>query len=113
MARKRRRKAAPAKGAQKRSAAGGKRKRRKRKMKLTLRSRGIKKKDEYRDNLGWTTKGTSQAAEAGTESLPDIVMHQCSLCGAMNKIPRPKQDRYKVICAQEECGHEDKIGFED
>ena len=114
MAMKRRRKAAPTKGTGKRPATGGKRKRRKRKMKLTLRSRGIKKKDEYRDNLGWTTKGTSQAAaEASTESLPAIVTHQCSMCGAMNQIPRPKRDRYKVICAQEECGHEDKVGFED
>ena len=84
-------------------------------MKLTLRSRGIKKnKDEYRYNIGLTTTGTSQeAAEASTESLPDIVMHQCSMCGAMNKIPRPKRDRYKVICAQEECGNEDKVGFDD
>ena len=114
MARKRRRKAAPAKGTSKRLVTGGKRKRRKRKMKLTLRSRGIKKKDEYRDSLGWTTKGTSQAAaEASTETLPDIVMHQCSMCGAMNKIPRPKRDRYKVICAQEECGNEDKVGFDE
>ena len=114
MARKRVRKAAPAKGVRKRPATGGKRKRRKRKMKLTLRSRGIKNKEEYRDNIGWTTIGTSQeAAEAGTESLPDIVMHQCSMCGAMNKIPRPKRDRYKVICAQEECGNEDKVGFDD
>ena len=115
MARKRRRKAAPAKGTSKRLVTGGKRKRRKRKMKLTLRSRGIKKKkDEYKDALGWTTTGTSQAAaEASTETLPDIVMHQCSMCGAMNKIPRPKRDRYKVICAQEECGNEDKVGFDE
>ena len=84
-------------------------------MKLTLRSRGIKqKKDEYRDALGWTTTDTSQAAlDARSDDLPEIVMHQCSLCGAMNKIPRPKRDRYKVICAQEECGHEDKVGFEE
>ena len=114
MAKKRRRKAAPAKGTRKRPAAGGKRKRRKRKMKLTLRSRGIKKKDEYRDSLGWTTTGTSQAAaEAEVDDLPEVVTHQCSMCGAMNKIPRPKRDRYKVICAQEECGNEDNVGFDE
>ena len=106
MARRRGRKAAPKAGA-----AGGKRKRRKRKMKLTLRSRGIKKKkDAYRDKLGWTTTGTSQAAADAKEAdLPEIVTHQCSMCGAMNKIPRPKRDRYKVICANEDCGHEDEI----
>ena len=31
--------------------------------------------------------------------------------GSRMEIPRPKRERYKVICAHPECGHEDQIGF--
>ena len=37
--------------------------------------------------------------------------HFCSMCGIRMEIPRPKRDRYKVICAYPECGHEDMIGI--
>ena len=47
--------------------------------------------------------------EAKEAELPEIITHQCSMCGAMNRIPRPQRDRYKVICANEDCGHEDEI----
>ena len=49
--------------------------------------------------------------EDPTPKEPEIVTHQCTMCGVMMKIPRPKRERYKVICAHPECGHSDMIGL--
>lgn len=46
------------------------------------------------------------------EEGPETMIHQCSMCGVRMMIPTPKRDRYKVICAYPECGHEDMIGIE-
>ena len=90
--------------------AGGKKRRRK-KMKLTLRSKGIKGKSDYADKVGWSTTEAGQVLGGSTESeKPQEIEHQCSMCGSMMRIPRPKRDRYKVICAHPECGHEDEGG---
>jgi len=32
------------------------------------------------------------------------------MCGSRMTIPRPKRDRYKVICSYPECGYEDMVG---
>ncbi len=88
--------------------AGGK-KRRRRKMKLTLRSRSVKD-DSYFDKVGWSTQDSGRVLGETQQDVPQEVEHQCSLCGSMNKIPRPNSDRYKVRCAHPDCGHEDNIG---
>ncbi|MEE2759108.1 MAG: hypothetical protein VYA86_03920 [Candidatus Thermoplasmatota archaeon] len=89
---------------------GGKKKRRRRKkLKLTLRSRSLKKTDEYTDRVGWSQAESNQpAATAPVE--PQFVRHQCSQCGAMNQIPKPKRGQYKVECAHPECDNVDEVG---
>lgn len=87
---------------------GGKRKKRRRKMKLSLRSRGLKK-DSYEDSVGWSQIQEQEAEEGPAE--PEVIEHQCTMCGSMNRIPKPKRDRYLVKCAYPECGHEDQMGI--
>jgi hypothetical protein len=89
----------------------GRKKRRRKKLKLTLRSKGIRGKQSYQDKVGWSTTDTSQVlGEVEKSAEPEEVEHQCSMCGSMMRIPRPKRDRYKVVCAHPECGHEDEGG---
>ena len=49
--------------------------------------------------------------EEVTKKEPETITHHCTMCGSRMQIPRPKRERYKVICAHPECGHEDQIGF--
>jgi len=98
----------PIEMAKKAAAGGGKRKKRRRKMKLSLKSRTVKG-ESYEDNVGWSRVSEEEKAIGPAE--PEVVNHQCSLCGSMNRIPKPKRDRYKVKCAYTECGHEDEIGI--
>ncbi|MEE3083415.1 MAG: hypothetical protein VX320_04940 [Candidatus Thermoplasmatota archaeon] len=89
---------------------GGKKKRRRRKkLKLTLRSRSIKKKDEYTDRVGWSQASGETEVDKGP-AQPQFVRHQCTQCGAMNQIPKPKRSQYKVECAHPECDNVDEIG---
>ena len=92
-----------------RKPAGGKKKKRRRKMKLTLRSRSLKKNsDDYTDNVGW-----SQVADdtEKTEKIEDAtIRHQCSACGSINIVPRPKRQNYSVQCAYPECEQIDEVG---
>ena len=37
----------------------------------------------------------------------ETIKHQCSLCGAIMKVPKPKKARYTISCPQ--CGHEDNF----
>ena len=87
---------------------GGKKKRRRRKMRLTLKSRGLKKESGYSDNVGWSQVSgdapTSEKIESST------IRHQCSMCGSVNEVPRPKRQKYSVVCAYPECGHTDEVG---
>lgn len=103
----------PPKGKPK-GAPGGKKKRKRRlRIKLGLREAEISDADDrYKDELGWTVHGTilEEMEESGPKE-PEIVTHQCSMCGSMMQIPRPKRDRYKVECAYPECGHSDMIGL--
>jgi len=93
-----------------------KKKRRGRKIniKLGLRQKKIiDEKDTYTDQIGWTstTSESFEELEDPTPKEPEIVTHQCSMCGSTMRIPRPKRERYKVICAYPECGHSDTIGI--
>ncbi len=84
------------------------------KIKLGLRQNRLSKdEDTYHDQVGWTI---SQEVLEPLEDIeedqePEAVNHQCSMCGSIMQIPQPKRERYKVICAYPECGHEDSIGF--
>lgn len=92
--------------------AGKPKRRRRRKMKLTLRSKKMKGDGGYMDKVGWSTQNTGRVLD-GTSDVEEVkeIEHQCTLCGSMNRIPRPKTDKYKVLCAHPECGHEDEVGF--
>jgi len=84
------------------------------KIKLGLKQKFLSSdEDTYEDQVGWTV---SQAVLEPLEDVeeiqkPEVVNHQCSMCGSIMQIPRPKRDRYKVICAYSECGHEDMVGI--
>ena len=86
-----------------------------RRIKINLRLRQSKiteEDDSYSDQLGWTVSNEDfEEPEAPINKEPESITHQCSFCGAMMRIPKPTRDRYTVVCAHPECGHEDKIGF--
>ena len=66
----------------------------------------------FTDQIGWTSMTeTFEEFEDPTPTEPEIVTHQCTMCGSTMRIPRPKRERYKVICAYPECGHSDMIGI--
>ncbi len=105
----------PPKGAPKgrpKKAPKGKKKRRLR-IKLGLRESNLSENDDlYTDQVGWTVgENTLEELESEKPKGPEIVSHQCSMCGSMMQIPKPKRDRYKVVCAYPECGHADMIGL--
>ena len=88
------------------------------KIKLGLRAKKLSEEaDEYTDQIGWTTSGAETVLsdlkdiEEVTKKEPETITHHCTMCGSRMQIPRPKRERYKVICAHPECGHEDRIGF--
>ena len=86
------------------------RKRKKRKVKLTLKSRSLKE-DTYVDRRGWTTNATSRKLtdDETPKSQPDFIKHQCTGCGYVLKVPRPKRDRYVVECPS--CETKDEFGI--
>ena len=94
------------------SAPGKKKKRRRLRIKLGLRESEISdESDRYKDEVGWTSAGTILDDFEDTGPIePQIITHQCSMCGSVLQIPKPKRDRYKVQCTYPECGHADMIG---
>ena len=108
-------KAKPKKKRGKRSKkAAPKKKGRRIRIKLGLKQRWLSaEEDTYEDQIGWTA--TQEVLEPldgpQEEKKPEVIEHQCSMCGSVMQIPQPKRDRYKVICAYTECGHEDMIGI--
>ena len=108
-------KAKPKKKRGKRSKKGApKKKGRRIRIKLGLKQRYLsEEEDTYEDQIGWTA--TQEVLEPldgpQEEKKPEVIEHQCSMCGSVMQIPQPKRDRYKVICAYSECGHEDMIGM--
>tara|TARA_A100001037_G_scaffold138706_1_gene125581 strand:+ start:1720 stop:2016 length:297 start_codon:yes stop_codon:yes gene_type:complete len=95
--------------ARKAAAPGGGKKRKRRKMRLTLKSRGLKKDQGYADKVGWSQVSNDGPKDTGPVE-PQVIRHQCTMCGAMNQIPKPKRSRYKVECANPDCGHVDEAG---
>ena len=94
--------------------AAPKKKGRRIRIKLGLKQRYLSaEEDTYEDQVGWTA--TQEVLEPldgpQEEKKPEVIEHQCSMCGSVMQIPQPKRDRYKVICAYSECGHEDMIGM--
>jgi len=103
----------PPKGKPKGAPSAKKKRKRRFRIKLGLRESEISEDDnQYKDELGWTSQGIilEDMEDSGPEE-PEIINHQCSMCGSMMQIPRPKRDRYKVECAYPECGHSDMIGL--
>jgi hypothetical protein len=82
-------------------------------LRLKIRSAKIDSEvDEYQDRLGWVTASSDIIpVEEEKKKEPETMLHQCSMCGSRMTIPRPKRERYKVICSYPECGHEDMIGI--
>ena len=93
----------------KKAAPSGGKKRRRRKLKLTLKSRTIKKGESYSAGVGWS-QATGDTGGATGPVEPQVIRHQCTMCGAMNQIPKPKRALYKVECANPDCGNVDEQG---
>ena len=105
----------PPKGAPKgrpKKAPKGKKKRRLR-IKLGLRESDLSDEDDlYTDQVGWTVgENILDELESDKPKGPEIISHQCSMCGSMMQIPKPKRERYKVVCSYPECGHADMMGL--
>ena len=88
------------------------------KIKLGLRAKKLSEEvDTYTDQVGWTSSSAETILsdlkdfEEEVRKEPETTTHRCSMCGVRMEIPTPKRDRYKVICAYPECGHEDTIGI--
>ncbi len=87
---------------------------RKIRIKLGLRQTRLRKDDEETipEDIGWTiSQETLEDFDQPESTEPEAVSHQCSMCGSIMQIPAPKRDRYKVVCAYPECGHEDTFGL--
>jgi hypothetical protein len=99
-------------GKRRRKKPPAKKKGRRIKIKLGLRAKKIdEEEDTYTDQIGWTaTDNILDAYEEEESKEPEIISHQCSMCGSIMQIPRPSLERYKVICAYSECGHSDMMG---
>ena len=115
---KRRRRPAPKKGKPGQPPVGEKKKGRRIRIKLGLRANRISEEvDTYTDQIGWTTSSSEMVLsdykeeEEIVKKEPDTLIHHCTMCGSRMEIPKPKREKYKVICAHPECGHEDNIGF--
>ena len=91
----------------------GKPKRRRRRLKLRMKSKEIStEEDNYTDTIGWNTAmGTVLEEEIETVEEPKIITHQCSMCGSIMTIPKPKRERYRIVCSYPMCGHADSVGF--
>ena len=98
----------------KKSSSTPKKRGRRIKIKLGLKqNRLTEEEDAYHDQVGWTvSQEVLEPLDFDEENQkPEVVTHQCSMCGSIMQIPQPKRERYKVICAYSECGHEDKMGI--
>ena len=91
----------------------GKPKRRRRRLKLRMKSKEIStEEDNYTDTIGWNTAmGTVLEEEIETVEEPRTITHQCSMCGSIMTIPKPKRERYRIVCSHPMCGHADSVGF--
>jgi len=93
--------------ATKKTPPGKRKKKKKRKLRLSLKSSKMKKTDTYSDQLGWSTQVGRTLEEAPKSNEPETIRHQCSLCGAIMKVPKPKKERYTITCPT--CDHQDSF----
>ena len=66
-------------GTKKTRGRGGKRRR---KIKLSLRSRSLKKEQSHMDSIGWSKIQEDRTQDTGPIE-PAVIQHQCTYCGAM------------------------------
>jgi transcription elongation factor Elf1 len=91
----------------KKPAVSGKKKRRK-KMRLSLKSRSIKEKDSYTASVGWSTSAkTLDDPALAIPTEPDKLKHQCTLCGSIMMVAKPKRAKYTITCPH--CEHIDEF----
>jgi len=91
----------------------GKRKKRKRKMRLKLKSSKISKTDSYSDSMGWSTN-VGRTLGDKTDTKPqkaEKIKHQCSMCGSIMSVKKPKKHRYTITCPH--CEHEEQFNLYD
>lgn len=104
------RKPGPGSGRGPKGGKGGQKKRRRRRVKLNLKSASIKEADGYVDRIGWTTSDTSNRLEEPPKPKePEFIKHQCSGCGYVMKVPRPRREKYTIVCPH--CDTQDKFGM--
>ena len=51
----------------------------------------MKKTDSYTDQVGWSTDVGRTLGEKPKPKEPETIRHQCTLCGAIMKVPKPKK----------------------
>ena len=82
----------------------------KKKIKLSLKSSTISdSSDGYNESAGWTSNMNTSVlnTEENKKIEPDVIKHQCNLCGTVMQIPKPKKSSYSIICPH--CEHEEKF----
>jgi hypothetical protein len=87
--------------------------RRRRRLRLKMRSTTIAdEEDSYTDRIGWNTSvGTVLEDNEEIVEEPKTITHQCSMCGSMMTVPKPKRERYRIVCTYPQCGHSDTVGI--
>ena len=91
-------------------------KKKKRRFKLSLKSKVISKESgDYKDTVGWTSGsvdtnfGTNLTADPTPKPKESqFIKHQCTLCGAIMQVPKPKREKYTIFCPH--CEHVDNFG---
>ena len=86
---------------------------RRRRLRLRMKSKSIaEEEDSYTDRIGWNTSvGTVLEDNEEIVEEPKTITHQCSMCGSMMTIPKPKRERYRIVCSYPQCGHSDTVGI--
>lgn len=104
-------KAPPPKGRPKGSPKA--RPKRRRRLRLRMKSKTIaEEEDSYTDRIGWNASiGTVLEDNEEIVEEPKTITHQCSMCGSMMTIPKPKRERYRIVCSYPQCGHSDTVGI--
>lgn len=80
--------------------------RKKKKFRLSLKSSKLKKTDSYSDSVGWSKDVGRTVEAAPVRKGPEIIKHQCDMCGSIMKVPKPKKDRYTITCPHCEHAHQ-------
>ena len=86
---------------------------RRRRLRLRMKSKTIaEEEDSYTDRIGWNASiGTVLEDNEEIVEESKTITHQCSMCGSMMTIPKPKRERYRIVCSYPQCGHSDTVGI--